>query len=439
MTRASVFQNVRIVRETVAGTTPATGFKQLRSLEIAPGAKVEVEKFRPHGQKFNTVTALNKEWAEAKLRGMPTYDELLYVLAAVLENPTTTTPVGGVIARQHVFDPSQTAADALPTFSLEQGDASVRRHRTAYNIGQALTLKFARSKNELDGTWLSRRIEDGISFGTLATAVNEVQRVTITGVPTAGTFTLTFDGATTAPIAYNAASAAVQSALEALSTIGTGNVTCAGGALPGSFVTVTFTGALAGRTVSLITADGSALTGGSSPTVTVTKQTQGLAAGEVPLIPVMPGEINIYLADSYAGLAGASALNRPLSTEWGISDRQGVGWFLNRANASWGSAHETVPGTSAKLKLVADAEGMALLTTMRTNATKFMRIEAVGPTIEGAITYRAQIDTALRVTDVSEFSDEDGLFAIEWTFEWIFNATWGNTAQVTLINTTAAL
>ncbi len=36
----------------------------------------------------------------------------------------------------------------------------------------------------------------------------------ITGAPTGGTFTLTFEGATTAAIAYNAAAAAVESALE---------------------------------------------------------------------------------------------------------------------------------------------------------------------------------------------------------------------------------
>jgi hypothetical protein len=46
--------------------------------------------------------------------------------------------------------------------------------------------------------------------------VNEVQRITITGTPTGGTFTLTFQGNTTAPIAYNASAATVVAALEAL-------------------------------------------------------------------------------------------------------------------------------------------------------------------------------------------------------------------------------
>jgi hypothetical protein len=69
---------------------------------------------------------------------------------------------------------------------------------------------------------------------------SEVQTITITGTPTGGTFTLTFAGATTSAIAYNASAATVQTALEALSTIGSGNVLCAGGALPGAAVTATF-------------------------------------------------------------------------------------------------------------------------------------------------------------------------------------------------------
>lgn len=104
---------------------------------------------------------------------------------------------------------------------------------------------------------------------------NEVQQVAITGTPTGGTFTLTFDGQTTANIAYNAAASAVQTALAALSNIGSGNVACTGGPLPGTPVSVEFTGSLAGVNVSQMTANSAGLTGGTSPTVNVTTTTQG--------------------------------------------------------------------------------------------------------------------------------------------------------------------
>ena len=41
---------------------------------------------------------------------------------------------------------------------------------------------------------------------------------------TGGTFTLTFNGQTTAPLAFNATAAQIEAALEALSNIGAGNI-----------------------------------------------------------------------------------------------------------------------------------------------------------------------------------------------------------------------
>lgn len=101
---------------------------------------------------------------------------------------------------------------------------------------------------------------------------NETQTITITGTPTGGTFTLTYRGETTAPIAYNATAAAVQSALRALSGLNASTVSVAGGALPGTLVTVTFAKL---DNVIQLTANGAALTGGTSPAVTVATTSQG--------------------------------------------------------------------------------------------------------------------------------------------------------------------
>lgn len=104
---------------------------------------------------------------------------------------------------------------------------------------------------------------------------NEVQTITITGEPDGGTFTLTWNGQTTAPIAYNAGAAAIEDALEALSNIEPGDVVVAGGALPGTPVTVTFTGNLAGQNVALMTGSAASLSGGDDPAVVVVETTPG--------------------------------------------------------------------------------------------------------------------------------------------------------------------
>jgi hypothetical protein len=102
-----------------------------------------------------------------------------------------------------------------------------------------------------------------------------VQTVTITGTPAGGSFTLTFSGQTTAAIAYNAIASAVQTALIALSNLGTGDVTVTGGPGPGTPYVVTFGGVYADTDVPAMTAT-SSLTGGSSPAVTVTTTTPGV-------------------------------------------------------------------------------------------------------------------------------------------------------------------
>lgn len=102
--------------------------------------------------------------------------------------------------------------------------------------------------------------------------VNAVQQVSMSGPPTAGTFTLTYGGQTTAAIAYNATAAAVSTALQAISSIGSGNVECTGGPLPGSAVNVTFIGTLGLQPITTMTHTDS-LTGG---TASVTSTTSGV-------------------------------------------------------------------------------------------------------------------------------------------------------------------
>lgn len=89
--------------------------------------------------------------------------------------------------------------------------------------------------------------------------IDNSQTVTL-GAPSAGTFTLTYKGQTTAGIAFNATAATVQTAFLALSTVGAGNATVSGST--GGPYTITLIGTLAQDTTA-ITGSGAGLTGGS--------------------------------------------------------------------------------------------------------------------------------------------------------------------------------
>lgn len=89
--------------------------------------------------------------------------------------------------------------------------------------------------------------------------VDEIQQIALNGA-TAGTFTLTFDGETTAALAFDATAGDVQAALEALTNIGAGVVTVSGS--PGEWV-VEFSGALGGQGIDPLEVDDTNLTDGN--------------------------------------------------------------------------------------------------------------------------------------------------------------------------------
>jgi hypothetical protein len=84
-----------------------------------------------------------------------------------------------------------------------------------------------------------------------------VQQITLDA--TGGTFTLTYSGQETDPLAFDVAPAELQTALEALSRIGPGNVLASGPA--GGPYELRFGGALTGRDIAVVEPDDTALDG----------------------------------------------------------------------------------------------------------------------------------------------------------------------------------
>jgi hypothetical protein len=133
------------------------------------------------------------------------------------------------------------------------------------------------------------------------TPVNEQQTVTV--VATGGTFTLAFSGQTTAPVAFDATAAAVQTALEDLSNLAPGDVIVTGNA--GGPWTVEFAGARADTDLAQMTGSAANLTG-NAKSVTVRTAIQGSSVFEVC---ALAGDCKIAAASGSG--AGQFALNQP--------------------------------------------------------------------------------------------------------------------------------
>jgi len=112
-----------------------------------------------------------------------------------------------------------------------------------------------------------------IAYDLRDPGANEVQTVSHAG--TGGTLTLTFEGQTTAAIAWDATAAAAQAALEALSNVGAGDVRAAGGPWPAA-ITFEFVNGLAASNRTQMTSSNAALTPGASA-ITHATPTQGAA------------------------------------------------------------------------------------------------------------------------------------------------------------------
>ena len=158
----------------------------------------------------------------------------------------------------------------------------------------------------------------------------------------------------------------------------------------------------------------------------------------IALIPVQPTEVSVRLADTYAGLAAATPLSRALEVNLNIDNRFGMLYSLN-GSSSWIEPVELEPGLKADLLMEANAEGMGLLTTMRAGAMKFMRVSCDGANIATSEPYLLQIDAALRVMDVSKFEDNQGVYAVRWSFEMFYDTTWGDFLEILVRNTLSTL
>lgn len=107
----------------------------------------------------------------------------------------------------------------------------------------------------------------------LTALVNAKQSFTLGGTGLGGTFKLAWEGSGwSGTIAYNASAATVKTALEALSTIGSGNIDVTGSA--GGPWTAEFIGALAGMPAPLFTKDIALLTG-TGPSLTIVETQAG--------------------------------------------------------------------------------------------------------------------------------------------------------------------
>ena len=177
---------------------------------------------------------------------------------------------------------------------------------------------------------------------------------------------------------------------------------------------------------------------GQRITDAITMTTNPVTVETAPM-PIAGTQITVATATSWAGLSSPTTLTRCLSAEWRIGDRQNPLWVLDASKTSYVAHVEGVPKMTAKFLVEADAAGMAFLTAMRAASQKWIQISCVGSLIESGKPYLLQIDGCYNVKNVSDFKDEEGVYAVEWELEPVYDSVAGKTYQVKVRNLVAAL
>ncbi len=160
----------------------------------------------------------------------------------------------------------------------------------------------------------------------------------------------------------------------------------------------------------------------------------------IPLIPMLPAQVNVYL-DATSVALGTTKFLRALQVGFGLSDKYGPLWTLNSAVTGYAARIETEPKAEGHLMVEADAAGMGLLAVLRAGATRFLRIEVLSTQAIGAgpAVYSAQFDFAIKFNAWNTFADQDGVYAVDLPFTIIHDGGWGKALQVTLTNSLATL
>lgn len=418
---ASVFQRVAIGRETTSGTA-ITPTRVLASMSLKPSPATETSQFKPAGFKWNTTSILNKEWMTSPVEGIPDFNELPYALCSVFRDVSPTTPGGGTLTRDWVIGPTTSSADTPASYTVEAG-SEVRASRSTYGLFTDFGVSYTRNSGfSVTGNVIGQKYLD-----------DKIRYIVVTNA-SGGTFTITVGADTTTGIAFNATPSAVQTAIQALASVGSGNATVTGTA--GNYV-VRFTGTFETAEVpAVVTVNGASLTGGGAA-VAITRTSP--TATQLDVRPVVPTQFEARFATTHAGLAAGTIFTRLLELSWNVTGRWGPIWTLNRSEGSWAAPVETEPTGEVTFKVGADDQGMPFLNNLRNGSTIFISADCTGDVIEGSFNYRFLTEMAVKITNISALEDTDGLVSVTFTGTLVHDATWGKAIECFCRNILTAL
>jgi hypothetical protein len=413
--------NIGAESTSALGTNVAAS-KRLLCFDWTFGIAADVKMYRPTGHKYSTVQEENIEWMDLTLGGAMDYNGVLYPLGGAMGSTTPAAHGASLVAKDWVFTPPITTPSIVPqTYTIEQGD-SIRAHKLNYGLFTQYGFKMSRKDTSIVGKAIGQAIQDNITLTSNPTAVALA--------PIVGKHVNIYLDSTSANLG-------VTQELRSFNLdYSFDNIYSP--FYPLNRANLSYTGHvdLAPKTAMklLVEADANGmgnliyLQNGMSQFMRINAQGGVIDNNQtVSLGTPSAGTFSLtYKGQTASGLAyniTSSALATALQ---GLSTIGATGCTV--AGGPGNTTPFVVTFTGA---LASDTTAMTGSGAGLTGGTFLITQTQVYNTY--------QHDMALKVSKTNPFKDEQGIYAIEWEFEIVEDATWGKAQTVTVTNLLTAL
>lgn len=427
-------RQTRLRRESSYGVAGSGDYLRLNGLSMMISPSVVTNPVRVPGLMVQSGVTVDDLFAVASISGRLDFNALLFILSGAFGQPTLSSLGGSPAAYQWDWTWKGRKPNRPVSFEAFSGFAKRAEKAMGY-ISNSLSISGARPDGfDVSGDGFAKTPATGQTMGGL---VNEVQTLAITGTVSSGTFTITFNGETTAAIDFDATASEIQTALLAIYGLETGDVLVTGGPAGTADVIFTFGGYYAGEDVSLMVVDSTNLVGGGSYDIVETTPGDDVVY-DVP--QVVAGAItgDAYIDTTWAGL-GTSQLLDCLGMSVDIGERMGRVTPVNSAQTSDGVIDIGEQDHTMALTLASNAVLDAEITKLIAGTPSFIRQKWTGPTISGANKYLLQIDACVVYSDIGESENTQEVDTRELTGALSLDPTSQNVLAIRLTNTMSSL
>ncbi len=175
--RSTINQTLQFGLETTPGTNVAAN-KSIQCFAVTFGPMADVNEFSATGRKYPSILIENSEWVEGTLSGELDYNGIVYALAGVSGAATSIAAHGSsATAKDWTFVPPLTGSVQPQTYTIEQGENNafgnaIYNHKVNYGLISEFSYKGDRKTGfNISGKVLAQALQRAITMTSTPTAV----------------------------------------------------------------------------------------------------------------------------------------------------------------------------------------------------------------------------------------------------------------------------